>query len=77
MISLYESLKGRFFRVKVGFRVRKPTAHRLASLTPSPRKPAAPCGAFDPIWVVVKMMVPFWVQIIIRHLLFRVLRKGP
>ena len=29
------------------------------------------------IWVVVKIMVPFWVPIIIRHLLFRVPRKGP
>ena len=28
-------------------------------------------------WVVVKMMVPFWVPITIRHLLFRVPRKGP
>ena len=29
------------------------------------------------IWVVVKIMVPFWVPIIIRHLLFRVPKKGP
>ena len=29
------------------------------------------------IWVVVKIMVPFWVPIIIRHLLFRVPQKGP
>ena len=28
-------------------------------------------------WVVVKIMVPFWVLIIIRHLLFRVPEKGP
>ena len=28
-------------------------------------------------WVVVKIMVPFWVPIIIRHLLFRVPKKGP
>ena len=28
-------------------------------------------------WVVVKIMVPFWVPIIIRHLLFRVPNKGP
>ena len=28
-------------------------------------------------WVVVKIMVPVWVLIIIRHLLFRVLQKGP
>ena len=27
-------------------------------------------------WVVVKIMVPFWVPIIIRHLLFRVPKKG-
>ena len=29
------------------------------------------------IWVVVKIMVPFWVPIIVRHLLFRVPKKGP
>ena len=29
------------------------------------------------IWVVVKIMVPFWVPIIIRHLIFRVPKKGP
>ena len=29
------------------------------------------------IWVVVKIMAPFWVPIIIRHLLFRVPKKGP
>ena len=28
------------------------------------------------IWVVVKIMVPFWVPIIIRHLLFRVPKRG-
>ena len=28
-------------------------------------------------WVVVKIMVPFWVPVIIRHLLFRVPKKGP
>ena len=40
-----------------------------------------PCkvSALDilPIWVVVKIMVPFWVPNIIRHLLFRVPKKGP
>ena len=29
------------------------------------------------IGLVVKMMVPFWVPIIVRHLLFRVPKKGP
>ena len=29
------------------------------------------------IWVVVKIMVPFWAPIIIRHLIFRVPKKGP
>ena len=28
-------------------------------------------------WVVVKIMVPFWIPIIIRHLLFRVPKNGP
>ena len=33
---------------------------------------------FDyPIWVVVKIRVPFCVPIIIRHLLFGVPKKGP
>ena len=27
-------------------------------------------------WVAVKIMVPFWVLIIIRHLIFRVPQKG-
>ena len=27
--------------------------------------------------VVVKIMVPFWVLVIIRHLIFRVPKKGP
>ena len=29
------------------------------------------------IWVVIKIMAPFWFPIIIRHLLFRVPKKGP
>ena len=29
------------------------------------------------IWMVDKIMVPFWVLIIIRHLVFRVRQKGP
>ena len=29
------------------------------------------------IWVVVKIMVPFWIPIIIWHLIFRVPKKGP
>ena len=28
-------------------------------------------------WVVVKIMVPFWVLNIVRHLLFGVPKKGP
>ena len=35
------------------------------------------CSAEFHTWVVVKIMVPFWVPIIIRHLLFRVPKKGP
>ena len=27
------------------------------------------------IWVVVKIMVPFWIPIIIRHRIFRVLQR--
>ena len=27
-------------------------------------------------WVVIKIMVPFWIPIIIRHLIFRVPKKG-
>ena len=29
------------------------------------------------IWVLVKTMVPFWILIIIRHLILRVPKKGP
>ena len=29
-----------------------------------------------PTWVVVKIMVPFWVPNIVRHLIFRVPKKG-
>ena len=29
------------------------------------------------MWVVVKIMVPFWVPNVVRHLLFRVPKKGP
>ena len=29
------------------------------------------------IWVVVKTRVPYWVPTIIRHVLFRVPKKGP
>ena len=29
------------------------------------------------IWVVVKTVVPFWIPIIIGHLIFRVPKKGP
>ena len=28
------------------------------------------------IWAVVTMMVPFWIPIIMRHLIFRVPQKG-
>ena len=28
------------------------------------------------IWVVVKIMVPFWIPIIVRHLIYRVPQKG-
>ena len=31
----------------------------------------------ESIWVVVKIMVPFWIPVIIRHLIFRVPNKGP
>ena len=37
----------------------------------------SPCLATSDTWVVVKIMVPFWVPIIIRHLIFRVPKKGP
>ena len=34
-------------------------------------------GALYVTWVVVKIMVPFGVLNIIRHLIFRVPKKGP
>ena len=33
-------------------------------------------GSTGCIWVVVKIMVPFWVPSIVRHLIFRVPKKG-
>ena len=32
---------------------------------------------FNGMWVVVRIMVPFWIPIIVRHLIFRVPKKGP
>ena len=40
------------------------------------RAPALP-NHHKAIWVVVKIMVPFWVLNIIQHLIFRVPKKGP
>ena len=34
-------------------------------------------GICRDLWVVVKITVPFWIPIIIRHLVFRVPKKGP
>ena len=34
-------------------------------------------SSYSITWVVVKIMVPFWVPIIIRHLIFRVPKIGP
>ena len=51
--------------------------------TQNPEAVNPTCGAkillFDKayIWVVLKIMVPFWVPNIMRHLLFRVPKKGP
>ena len=36
-----------------------------------------PLGIYISIWVVVKIMVPFWVLINIRHLVFRGPKRGP
>ena len=38
---------------------------------------ATSAGPYEPIWVVVKIRVPFWVLNIIRHLLFGVPKMGP
>ena len=35
-----------------------------------------PLFSETPIWVVVKIMIPFWVLIVMRHLIFRVPQKG-
>ena len=35
-----------------------------------------PSGDSD-IWVVVEIMVPFWIRIIIRHLICRVPKRNP
>ena len=41
------------------------------------RVPGGPVWQSRHWWVVVKIMVPFWVPNIIRHLLFRVPKEGP
>ena len=41
------------------------------------RQTMRPTGPPGIIWVVVKIMVPFWVPIIIRHLIFSVPETGP
>ena len=46
--------------------------------TPRPKKRpiSKPRDFASLIWVVVRIMVPFWVPIFIRHLLFKVPKKG-
>ena len=34
-------------------------------------------GLHKVIWVVVKIMVPFWIPVVIRPLIFGVPKKGP
>ena len=48
---------------------------KFPSYIPSNEAPL-PSGGPEYTWVVVKIMVPFWIPIIIRHLLFRVPKKG-
>ena len=49
------------------------------SIAPKFRSMLAPkkLSLLGSTWVVVKIMVPFWVPIIIRHPIFRVPKKGP
>ena len=48
---------------------------RVVTLKKALKNPCAIDCEFACAWVVVKIMVPFWVPIIIRHLLFRVPKK--
>ena len=43
---------------------------KRAPLSPKP-------SSLNPKWVVVKIMFPFWIPIIVRHLIFRVTKRGP
>ena len=42
----------------------------------SARRPANFRHSFTTTWVIVKIMVPFWIPMIMRHLVFRVPKKG-
>ena len=53
-----------------GIILRARASFALASFLTRSRLPGS-------IWMVVKIMVPFWIPIIIRHLIFRVPKKGP
>ena len=64
----------RFGSIWVVFYIRVPF-YKGAVLCGGPKK--GPSFRELPIWVVVKIMVPLWVLIIIRHLIFRVPKKGP
>ena len=48
-----------------------------SNMTPSLPRSRIGKGDSCNIWVVVKIVVPFWNPIIIRHLIFRVNKKGP
>ena len=55
----------------------------LLTKTPDPRsRGQGLAGGFESLgsmylWVVVEIMVPFWVLITIRHLIFRGPKRGP
>ena len=55
----------------------KPETLRAPEQVPDPKLSTVSENLKQAIWVVVKIMVPFWVRIIIRHLLFRVAKNGP
>ena len=50
---------------------------RVRVHSPQPWSSSSVRGRSLYTWVVVKIRVPFWVPIIIRHLLLRVPKKGP
>ena len=50
------------------------SSNHLAS---HPQRRALETAIYHSMWMVVKIVVPIWIPMIVRHLIFRVPKKGP